>query len=163
MRTTTAEKREVVNRVYLQLPLRKSRYNPKVMQIFYAVLGLFWIGSGISFFFARPVDSPMMPVLYLAIGAGMLLLAYNYESLFSGRYVESRGEGMIIKLGFRRPVFVRWEEIDKVQLDDHHFSVIRRDGSEQHWKINRRAMYNWSEFIRSLEKTLAEKDVAFSF
>lgn len=149
-------------RVYLQYPLRKSRFDPKFMKIFYIFLGFLWIGSGIFFYVSNPDSNIMVPVVYGAIGIIIFVLANYYEAIFSGKYIDYSTNGMMVKLGFNKPVFLKWQQINEVRLEKQQFSIIRKDGQRHDWKLNRSAMYNWSGFIKSLKENLAAKDVSYS-
>ena len=149
-------------RVYLQFPLRKSRFDPKIMKIFYVFLGLFWIGSGIWFYFANPQSTIGMPIVYGVIGILILILANYYEALFSGKYIDYSPNGMMVKLGYDKPVFMEWEQINEVKLQGKQFSIVKKDGVRHEWKINKSAMYNWSGFFNALKKHLSERNVSYS-
>lgn len=149
-------------RVYLQFPLRKSRFDPKIMKAFYVLLGLFWIGTGIWFYMVNPESTIGMPIVYGVIGIFILILANYYEALFTGKYIDYSPEGMMIKLGYSKPFFLEWQDIDEVRLEGKQFSIFEKDGSRHGWKIYKSAMYNWSGFFQALREHLTEKDVAFS-
>ncbi|HKI44211.1 MAG TPA: hypothetical protein VKA08_02650 [Balneolales bacterium] len=149
-------------RVYLQFPLRKSRFDPKIMKIFYVFLGLFWIVSGIWFYMLKPETTISWPIVYGSIGILILILANYYEALFSGKYIDYSPDGMVVKLGYNKAIFLEWQQVDEVRLEGKQFSILKKDGERHEWKINKNAMYNWSGFFNALKENLSKRDVSFT-
>jgi len=158
----TPVKEQNENRVYLQYPLRKSKFDPKFVKIFYIFLSLLWIVSGIFFYMSNPDSNIMVPIVYTAIGIAILVLVNYYEAIFSGKYIDYTSDGMIVKLGLNKPVFLEWQQISEVKLENEQFTITGKNGQRHAWKLRRSAMYNWSGFIQALKENLTAKNVSYS-